>query len=128
MFLSAHESPNISFHPEGIDYDELPDELPRHDVGLILYRARSQNFLFNETNKLFEYRACGLSVWYPRQMKSIERVREETADSSLLPLSFESLPGTIPNPEACPESELCHRRAGEVLARLHDKLISETAS
>lgn len=52
-------------------YSELPNILKNHHVGLILYKAKTDNYLYNAPNKLFEYLSCGLDVWYPEEMQGI---------------------------------------------------------
>lgn len=51
-----------------IPYFDLPTVLSNYDVGLILYRGLSENYRHNAPNKLFEYLACGLDVWFPSVM------------------------------------------------------------
>ena len=58
----------ITLH-EGIQYQELPDVLTKYDVGVILYTGHIENYIYNAPNKLFEYLACGLDVWFPDVMK-----------------------------------------------------------
>jgi hypothetical protein len=53
---------------EGVDYDELPGILQGYDVGVILYNGHIPNYIYNAPNKLFEYMACGLAVWFPHIM------------------------------------------------------------
>lgn len=67
----AGRSSRVGFHPEGIAYDRVPEILNACHVGLLLYRACTTNFVFNATNKLFEYLACGLDVIYPREMRGV---------------------------------------------------------
>lgn len=61
-------SPYIHFHKEGVKYSEIPNLLDRYDVGVLLYKAKTLNFKYNETNKFYEYLICGLDVWYPKEM------------------------------------------------------------
>lgn len=51
-----------------VNYYQLSEVLSHYDVGLILYRGHIQNFIYNATNKLFEYLACGLDVWFPEEL------------------------------------------------------------
>lgn len=51
-----------------LDYSQLPYILNQYQVGLILYKGAHPNFIYNAPNKLFEYLACGLDVWYPEEM------------------------------------------------------------
>ncbi|WP_179333437.1 glycosyltransferase family protein [Winogradskyella costae] len=71
----------------GLAYNDLPLILGHYDVGIILYRGLTKNYIYNAPNKLFEYLACGLSVWYPKVMLGITpykstRIREVDFDSS----------------------------------------------
>jgi len=61
----------IRFFPKGVEYDDLPGVLRQYHAGVILYRAETLNYRFNETNKLFEYLSCGLDVWYSHRMEGI---------------------------------------------------------
>lgn len=66
--IEALHSPFIKFYKEGVKYMEIPHILKFYDVGVLLYRAQTLNFKFNETNKFYEYLICGLDVWYPKEM------------------------------------------------------------
>lgn len=48
-----------------VDYERLPEILPNYDVGVILHKGQTNNYKYNAPNKLFEYLACGLDVWFP---------------------------------------------------------------
>ena len=67
-YLQALQSENITFHNQGIEYDKIPSVIKSYDIGLILYKAITLNFKYNATNKLFEYLACDLDVWFPKEM------------------------------------------------------------
>lgn len=54
---------------EGVDYFTLPDILRSYHVGVILYNGHIPNYIYNAPNKLFEYLASGLDVWFPDVMK-----------------------------------------------------------
>lgn len=71
-FLSELSCDRIRYFSRGVDYDDLPHLLTRYHVGLILYRGMTQNYIFNASNKLFEYLAVGLDVWYPQQMLGVK--------------------------------------------------------
>lgn len=72
-YLNSRRGTMLRFQQRGVPYSQLPQLLADFDVGLILYRGNTTNFIWNETNKLFEYLSCGLDVWYPPCMKSIFR-------------------------------------------------------
>lgn len=51
-----------------INYHDIPQKLKNKDIGLILYKGNTVNYIYNAPNKLFEYIACGLDVWFPKEM------------------------------------------------------------
>lgn len=70
IFLSELRASNI-FFKGAIAYDDLPSKLPMYDIGLILYNAYIPNYAYNAPNKLFEYLACGLNVWFTPNLSGI---------------------------------------------------------
>jgi hypothetical protein len=66
-FLSGLGTTFINLKP-GVDYNQLPKILVEYSVGVILYNGHIPNFVYNAPNKLFEYLACGLDVWFPTEM------------------------------------------------------------
>jgi hypothetical protein len=79
----------VQFYEKGVDYDQIPKILSQYHVGLILYRAKSDNYTYNAPNKLFEYLVCGLEVWYPNTMLGIKPYRSEQVKE----LDFERIEG-----------------------------------
>ncbi len=69
LFLNNLNSEFISFKNEGIEYEELPSLLRRYNVGVILYKGLTKNYIYNAPNKLFEYMACGLEIWFSSKME-----------------------------------------------------------
>jgi hypothetical protein len=59
--LSKFQSDNI-FLKSALEYNLLPEELIKHDIGLVLYKGHIPNYVYNVPNKVFEYLDCGLSV------------------------------------------------------------------
>jgi hypothetical protein len=53
---------------DAVQYDILPNVLKNYHIGLILYKPNSENWIYNAPNKLFEYLACDLDVWFPKDM------------------------------------------------------------
>lgn len=49
----------------GLNYNDLPTILKKYHIGVILYKGHISNYVYNAPNKLFEYLACGLDVWFP---------------------------------------------------------------
>jgi hypothetical protein len=56
-----------------------------------MYRGNTRNYIYNETNKLFEYLACGLDVWYPKQMLGIKPHARTDIAPRIIELDFERL-------------------------------------
>jgi hypothetical protein len=52
-----------------VSYYQLPMILNQYDIGVILYKGTTLNFIFNAPNKLFEYLLCGLDVWVSNKME-----------------------------------------------------------
>jgi len=71
LYLEELKSPYIVFNKEGIDYADLPKRLSEYDLGVILYKGNTINYIYNAPNKLFEYLACNLKVLYPKVMLGI---------------------------------------------------------
>lgn len=90
-FLQSQSSAAVRFHGQGVDYDQLPQLLPQFDVGLILYRCNTVNFVWNASNKLFEYLLCGLDVWYPKCMLGVKPYARSTVAPRVLETDFENL-------------------------------------
>ena len=90
-FLQKQSSQAVRFHGAGVDYDQLPLLLPKFDVGLILYRCNTVNFVWNASNKLFEYLMCGLDVWYPSCMLGVRPYARSAAAPRVLETDFEKL-------------------------------------
>jgi hypothetical protein len=60
-----------------IDYYELPKELVKYHVGLVLYKGHIPNYVYNVPNKVFEYLACGLDVLTSNQLTSTIELKNE---------------------------------------------------
>lgn len=81
----------VRYFEAGVDYDDLPKVLADYDVGVILYRCNTTNYKFNASNKLFEYLACGLEVWYPPQMQGVKPYARDDMFPRVLEVDFERL-------------------------------------
>lgn len=74
-----------------IPYNKLPSILPSYHVGVILYKAHILNYKFNAPNKLFEYLACGLDVWFSEEITGcLDFVTKETYPK-VVSLNFKEL-------------------------------------
>ena len=90
-YLCNMSSPHINFYDKGIEYMEQPKILSQYDIGMILYNPMTLNYVYNAPNKLFEYLACGLDVWYSPKMLGIEPYKTENSFPKVLPIDFEDL-------------------------------------
>jgi hypothetical protein len=69
-FINTKSASNIYFKG-AISYDELPNVLPKYDIGVILYTGSTMNYEYNAPNKFFEYLSCGLNIWFGSGMKGL---------------------------------------------------------
>ncbi|WP_354694204.1 hypothetical protein [Elongatibacter sediminis] len=76
-WLDQQRFSNVTYEPDGCAYEELPSILTEFDIGLVLYKGNTTNFVFNIPNKVYEYLCCGLEVWYPTEMTSIKKFQGE---------------------------------------------------
>ncbi len=63
-FLESLSTKFITLNP-GIAYENLPMITCKYNIGVILYKGHVPNYIYNSPNKLFEYLAVGLDVWFP---------------------------------------------------------------
>jgi hypothetical protein len=80
---------NVHFN-NPIDYNVIPSIIHQYDIGLILYKAVIDNVKYCASNKLFEYLACGLDVWYPDVMIGTNPYIKTDTYPKVLPLDFEN--------------------------------------
>ena len=89
--FAKHACERVVFHQSGVPYEELPDTLTKFHIGLILYKANTTNYVFNASNKLFEYLALGLDVWYPKQMLGVKPYARTDKLPRIIELDFDEL-------------------------------------
>ena len=92
-FENLHAS-NIDFKG-AVDYDELPSILGDYDIGVILYNGHIPNYIYNAPNKLFEYLACGLDVWFPDVMKGCKGYITTNTYPEVRSMDFNNLNSSI---------------------------------
>lgn len=130
-YLEGLCDPRIRFVPEGIDYDQLPDVLPRYDVGLILYRGNTRNYVYNAPNKLFEYLACGLDVWFPPTMLGVKPFARSDMFPQVIEVDFVRL-DDMPVSQLLVRSELMFEsfdlRCEDVLSELKEAIMGAVVS
>jgi hypothetical protein len=97
-FIRKLAAPNITIDTDGAAYERLPEVLSQFDVGLILYKGNTLNFVYNVPNKAIEYLACGLEVWYPREMTGMREFREDHGEFRIEEIDFTRLGEIAPRP------------------------------
>ncbi|MCX6322756.1 MAG: hypothetical protein NTZ41_00970 [Sphingobacteriales bacterium] len=90
QFLDKHKSNGIRFCG-GCDYQALPQVLKDYDVGLVIYKPFSENTIHAVSNKVFEYLACGLDVWFSEEMTFTLQYTELNAYPKIVPVDFRNL-------------------------------------
>jgi hypothetical protein len=90
QLLANNQNSNITYHG-GCDYHSLPQILRNFDVGLVIYKPFSQNTIHAVSNKVFEYLACGLDVWFSEAMTHSLTVVRTQVYPKILPVDFASL-------------------------------------
>lgn len=89
-FLSGKELRFI--HIKGyVPYEDLPVVLSAYDAGVILYKGHIPNYVHNAPNKLFEYWACGLDVWFPEIMQGCMPFANGHVYPKIIPVNFDAL-------------------------------------
>lgn len=68
-FIASLETDHVRFKG-AVPYEDLPVVLREYDTGVVLYKGTIPNYVYNIPNKLYEYFACGLDVWFPTEMTS----------------------------------------------------------
>lgn len=96
-YFDKLNKPWINLYSHGVNYFDIPELLSRYDVGLLLYKAKTLNYKYNETNKLYEYLACGLNVWYPSTMLLIQNMASRNLFINNRCKSFDSKKENWPN-------------------------------
>lgn len=82
---------HLRLYSGGVPYHQLPELLRQYDVGLILYRGTTLNYVYNAPNKLFEYLACGLDVWFPGCMLGVKPYARSHVWPRILETDFQRL-------------------------------------
>lgn len=75
----------------GADYAALPSILKKYDVGLVIYKPFSQNTIHAVSNKVFEYLACGLDVWFSEDMTYTLNYSRNNVYPKIIPVNFKQL-------------------------------------
>lgn len=117
---------NIKFK-EAVSYQNLPDILIQYDVGLILYKGTTANYEYNAPNKLFEYLACGLDVWYPDVLQGPQPYNTKNTYPKVVPINFEQL-DTFNGQQAIDLSDCTYQPSTYFCEEVYMELVDEIVS
>lgn len=87
--MESHLS-NIRFF-NGVDYFELPKILKNYNIGLVIYKPFSLNTVHAVSNKVFEYLACGLDVWFSDDMTYTFNYIKQDSFPKVIAVNFKDL-------------------------------------
>jgi hypothetical protein len=90
-YFNNLQAPNIRFFPLGINYQNIPEVIGTYHVGLIIYASDYVNTVHCAPNKLFEYLACGLDVWFPEEMLGIYPYEQSDVYPKVVKVDFKKL-------------------------------------
>ena len=96
-WLASLDATNISCQPTGCAYDDLPELLVRFEVGLVLYKGNTLNFVHNVPNKAVEALVCGLEVWYPPEMAGMKEFHRRMPELPLREVDFRQMAAELPS-------------------------------
>ncbi len=74
-----------------VPYELMPSILSNYDIGVILYKGVIPNHIYAVSNKLFEYWACGLDVWFSDKMTGSLQYSRTDFYPKLIPVNFDEL-------------------------------------
>lgn len=81
---------NCAIH-SAIDYQDIPKLKGIYDVGLVLYKGLSLNFIYNAPNKIFEYLGLDLDVWCSDKLITAKDYQRLDCYPKMLMVDFEKL-------------------------------------
>ena len=74
-----------------INYDQIPEILRSYHVGLIIYKGVTQNVKYCAPNKLFEYWACGLDIWFSTDLETSKNYKTSGVYPKVIEVDFMNL-------------------------------------
>lgn len=89
-FFEKLDSPYINLKP-AVPYSALPTVLSRYQVGVVLYKGHIPNYVYSAPNKVFEYLACGLDVWFPNVLIGSMEFATVANVPKIIPIDFDHL-------------------------------------
>lgn len=86
-FFQSLNTNYIQFQ-QPVNYKELPNVFQQYDVGVVLYKGVNLNQIHTTPNKMFEYFACGLDVWFPDVMLGGLEFAQLNGLQKMIPVNF----------------------------------------
>jgi hypothetical protein len=74
-----------------VPYELMPSILSDYEIGVILYKGVIPNHIYAVSNKLFEYWACGLDVWFSDKMTGSLQYARTDCYPKLIAVNFTEL-------------------------------------
>lgn len=121
--FNQYQSPLVQFKG-ALAQKDFPVIISKYDVGLILYKGHIPNYIFNAPNKLFEYLACGIDVWYPHVLQSSKPYKTMGVYPKVIPVDFENL-AHFDWKAAIDKTDLIHRPSTYFCEEVYGELIKE---
>ncbi len=88
--LENNSHKNIRYYG-GCDYHSLPGILVQYDIGLDIYKPFALNHVHGVSNKVFEYLACGLDVWFSIDKNFTLKYARNNIYPKVVPINFKQL-------------------------------------
>jgi len=122
-FLASVKEDTIQFHGS-INYTQLPKVLINYDIGLVLYKPVSENWIHNAPNKVFEYIACGLDVWFSKTITYTITVARESTFPKIIAVNFENL-NEFDFEKAIDRGGLCYKENNFFYENVYHEILTE---
>lgn len=123
-YLNNLGSSNINYFDKGVEYNDIPMVISNYDVGIIFYKAYSENVINCVSNKFYEYVACGLDVWFSAVMKSTHQHVTDNTYPKVIPVDFENL-CQFDWQAAIDKKDLTHQPSNYFCEEVYKELINE---
>lgn len=94
QYIESTKATNI-YIKGPVVYDDLPNVLCKYNIGVILYDGSIPNHVYSAPNKLFEYYACGLDVWFSPLLKGTLPYICNKGIPKIVPIDFENITSSL---------------------------------
>jgi hypothetical protein len=119
-----NQDQNIVSFQGSVSYEDLPSILSHYHVGLVLYKSGSMNTNYCAPNKIFEYLACGLDVWFSNNLISSRPYQQTEVYPKAIMVNFTQL-NEFDFRSAINRDDLVHRQSPYTMELVYDKFYSK---